>query len=131
VEQTEISVGKRKLPGFEAKVSYRYTVAGRNYQGGLLYFGYRPDRDPECARSRVNRYPPGTRVNVFYNPANPAAAVLESGHVNELEVQMERFRQTLLVLGLFLPVVLGIALGLSRLFIGIAMRKSLEAMEAG
>jgi hypothetical protein len=130
VNETEISVGKRKVRGFEAKVIYRYTVVGQEYQGGLLYFGYRPDIDPECARRLVQRYPPRIRLNVFYDPGNPAAAVLENGHVRELEEQMERFRQTALVLGLLLPVVLGIALGLSRLFIGIAMRKNLEAMEA-
>jgi hypothetical protein len=128
VDETEISVGKRKVRGFESKVIYRYTVAGRGYRGSLLYFGYRPDTDPECTRRLVERYPPGARVNVFYEPGNPAAAVLETGHVRELEEQMERFKRTVLVLGLLLPVVLAIALGLSRLFIGMAMRRSLEVM---
>ena len=66
--------------GWWPSVSYRYSVDGREYIsdnievtdfsiGNIGYF----------ARQVIQRYPVGECVKVYYNPENPAIAVLEPG----------------------------------------------------
>ncbi len=61
------------------EVRYEYEVAGRRYESNRVHFG------PTIgfgARSRVDawvaRYPQGSTVAAWINPANPAEAVLET-----------------------------------------------------
>lgn len=54
-------------------VLYRYQVAGSEFQGNRV----RLRRVTDPATQVVDRYPAGARVEVFYDPANPAASVLE------------------------------------------------------
>jgi hypothetical protein len=63
---------------FGATVSYAYRVAGRDYRSTRLYVG-RPvlGGNPKFAQAIIEKYPPGAPVSVFYNPANPAEAMLE------------------------------------------------------
>lgn len=63
---------------FCVRVVYRYRVAGREYQGDRVStlpaaFG------EERIRQMVESYPLGSEVSVFYDPAEPATAVLEPG----------------------------------------------------
>jgi Protein of unknown function (DUF3592) len=63
---------------FGATVSYAYQVGGRDYRSTRLYVG-RPvfGGSPKFAQDITTKYPSGASVPVFYNPANPAEAMLE------------------------------------------------------
>jgi hypothetical protein len=63
---------------FGATVSYAYQVSGRDYRSTRLYVG-RPVLSGSAKRAEaiIAKYLPGACVSVFYNPANPAEAMLE------------------------------------------------------
>lgn len=56
-------------------VQYSYQVSGQAYQGIKIAPG--PEVGGTGAGKVVARYPAGAQVMVFYNPQNPAEAVLE------------------------------------------------------
>lgn len=56
-------------------VQYSYQVGGRTYQSSKLAPG--PEVGGTGAGKVVARYPAGAQVMVFYDPNNPAEAVLE------------------------------------------------------
>ena len=56
-------------------VQYSYQVGGRTYQSSKLAPG--PEVGGTGAGKVVTRYPAGAQVMVFYDPNNPAEAVLE------------------------------------------------------
>ena len=56
-------------------VQYSYQVGGQSYQSSKLAPG--PEVGGTGAGKVVARYPAGVQVMVFYNPQNPAEAVLE------------------------------------------------------
>ena len=56
----------------EPIVSYEYAVDGRTYQCRRIKYGLTPKAAPALAKYKV-----GSQVAVFYNPANPADAILE------------------------------------------------------
>jgi hypothetical protein len=62
-------------------VRYGYEAGGEKRQGTVLQAGI-DDLGfvtPDLARARLVKYPPGAAVTVYYDPADPAAAVLETG----------------------------------------------------
>jgi hypothetical protein len=61
-----------------ASVRYVYRVGDREYQSTRLYAG-RPVfyGNPRVAAAIIAKYPPNAAVSVYYNPANPAEAMLE------------------------------------------------------
>jgi hypothetical protein len=66
---------------YEAVVKYRYAVRGSNHEGTRVSFG---DVDggnsfKKAAHGMVSRYPAGTEVRVYYDPAWPARSVLVPG----------------------------------------------------
>ncbi|NPV87117.1 MAG: DUF3592 domain-containing protein [Anaerolineae bacterium] len=61
---------------YEPIVEYTYTVGGRQYNGSKISFGAnRFDRN--TAQRKAAAYPQGASVTVFYDPSDPAKAVLE------------------------------------------------------
>lgn len=64
---------------YRSAVTYVYTVNGTQYTsdrlaiGGGLGYG-----SPAIAEREVAKYPAGSMVQVYYNPNNPAEAVLET-----------------------------------------------------
>jgi hypothetical protein len=67
---------------FRADILYDYQVAGVQYSGTRVSFGglWRIyfNRSNEWQATRIlNRYPEGKKVAVFYNPNDPAVAILE------------------------------------------------------
>ncbi len=56
-------------------VQYAYLVGGQTYQGRKIAPG--PEVGGTGAGRVVERYPAGAQVMVFYDPQNPAEAVLE------------------------------------------------------
>lgn len=55
-----------------AVVEYEFTVAGRVWRGSRVSLGETPNTD-----ATLERYPVGTIVEVFYDPADPGNCVLE------------------------------------------------------
>ena len=65
---------------YKAIIHYRYEVDGRPYAGTQRRFpepGYSTTEAPETEIAA--RYPAGSPVWVYVNPANPAESVLETG----------------------------------------------------
>jgi hypothetical protein len=62
---------------FGANVKYAYQVGGRDYRSTRLYVGRPVLGGSKMAQDILARYPTGASVSVFYNPANPAEAMLE------------------------------------------------------
>lgn len=63
------------------QIQYEYQINGNSYVSNVWRFGVgfaTSFREWE-ARSAVERYPTGSAIAVFFNPANPAEAVLEPG----------------------------------------------------
>lgn len=63
------------------RIEFSYEVAGQRHRRALDFpSGLTPSR--ELARSYIGRYPPGAKVNVYYDPARPEQATLErkTGH---------------------------------------------------
>jgi hypothetical protein len=59
-------------------VSYVYTVNGVSYQADRLRIGETiVSSDTRAAERAVARYPAGSDVTVYYNPADPADATLD------------------------------------------------------
>ncbi len=61
----------------EARVVYEYVVNGASFKGNRITFGGASSGNRSAARKTIERYPAGVEVDVFYDPAQPGAAVLE------------------------------------------------------
>jgi len=61
----------------QASITYMYAVSGSPFHGNRVKMG-----DPGNARKLIARYSKDRRVLVYYDPANPASAVLERGSSN-------------------------------------------------
>ncbi len=62
----------------KASVRYRYTVAGKAYEGERVRFGGRAHTTRLIAEQTVAKYPAGRRVEVLCDPKHPKNAVLET-----------------------------------------------------
>jgi hypothetical protein len=58
-------------------VRYRYTVAGFVHIGERLAFASPIYRDAISAQRVQDKLPPGKRIEVWYDPANPAEVVID------------------------------------------------------
>jgi hypothetical protein len=69
----------RSITYFDAlRLTYDYTVNGQPYTGQRLRLDGQPTPAESAAgRTLLDRYPPGAPVTVYYDPANPASAVLQ------------------------------------------------------
>lgn len=64
---------------YGANIHYTYSVSAKNYVGTRVTFVDVSTSNSSDARGTLARYPVGKAVNVFYNPNDPADAVLETG----------------------------------------------------
>ena len=60
-----------------ARITYRYVVGGKKYTCSRLSIG--EDLGNDDVAGKLERYPKGRMVEVFYDPAKPGKAVLERG----------------------------------------------------
>lgn len=60
-----------------AIIRYAYRVAGHDYQSTRLYAGRPVLSGGGAAAATVAKYPPNASVAVYYDPGNPAVAMLE------------------------------------------------------
>lgn len=72
--------GNRSSTTYKAIVVYDYTVDGKEYSSGRIWFGSDiSTSDQAQMRNIVKGYPTGSDVKVYYNPDDPAEAVLQPG----------------------------------------------------
>lgn len=64
---------------YKADIGYEYVVDGQTQNGSKVGFGDYGSSNASHARSIVNKYPPGEKVSVYYNPNQLETAVLEPG----------------------------------------------------
>ncbi len=84
-EQTDGNVVEAQVlspPGgdgeeYRAQVVYRYTVGERSYTSDRIGASESWQADARGPRRFVRDHPPGTRVLVYYDPANPDEAILD------------------------------------------------------
>lgn len=69
----------RNSASYFPRVRYRYTVDGVQYEGHRIWVEEQGRSSRGWAQEVVARYQPGTMVTVFYDPSNPAFAVLVPG----------------------------------------------------
>ena len=85
------------------RVRYKYSVAGRRYRGEVVsFFGFGYDEAIETA-SQLER---GHRVRVWFDPRNPASAVLDRGPTKAAVLQLLGGGALLLIGGVALPALL-------------------------
>lgn len=58
----------------DVRVAYNYVVGGATLRGNRIGMS---GSGSGTSKAKLARYRPGAEVDVFYDPANPAAAVLE------------------------------------------------------
>ena len=77
---TKTSDGKRRtMTEYRAVIRYEYSVGGMNYTGDRLTVertGY-SGKNRGAAENAIKAYPTGSVVFVYYDPNNPAEAVLK------------------------------------------------------
>ena len=59
-----------------AAVNFTYQVSGRDYQGNRLSFGGKVEGNQDEMNKFVAEYPAGKIIPVYYDPQNPAVALL-------------------------------------------------------
>ncbi len=64
---------------WEVKVRYCYTVAGREFEGTRVAFGYRGSSTQEEHEGIFAKLQLGSRVMVHYQPSDPGDSVLAAG----------------------------------------------------
>ncbi len=68
---------------YSPAVTYTYTVMGQRYEGRHIWAQGAPGSNSRRKAERIAaRYPEGSQVTVYYNPENPADAVLEQGNAS-------------------------------------------------
>jgi hypothetical protein len=84
---------------YRAAVQYSYRAAGKNYQASRVFWGGNEGRQKHMA-SVIETYPAGAKVRVFYDPNDPAEAVLDPIQ-NTGSRQMVLYAMAMVTLGLF------------------------------
>jgi len=67
-----------------AVIRYAYTVDGAEYEGRDVAAGDWPYRTARRAAHRLQRYPMGALVSVYYDPSQPSVAILKPGLAPEV-----------------------------------------------
>ena len=65
---------------YDATVVYRYEVNGVSYSSARVSYGGNSFYLEGSAKKIVSEYPPGSSIQVFYNPQNPQVSTLQRGY---------------------------------------------------
>ena len=100
---TVIASVVEKSPGhwwrYRAALQYNYRVGGKNYESSRIFWGGNEGGQKHMS-SVVETYPAGGSVRVFYDPKNPAEAVLDPIQ-NTGSRQLVLYALAMVTLGLF------------------------------
>jgi hypothetical protein len=64
---------------YGATIQYKYIVDGQEFQGNRRTFSNVRTSSVRNTEKILERYPPGSSVDVFYDPDDPSSSVLEPG----------------------------------------------------
>jgi hypothetical protein len=71
-------VGKSNAPTYSTDVRYRYLIGDENYESSRIGWGIKSaDRDRDIPEAFVRDHPAGHAIAVFYDPADPATAMID------------------------------------------------------
>lgn len=84
VLQSHVKRHGGKNTTYEARITYRYQVAGRDFTSQSVTIGNQLQAGRKRAQARCDRYPVGSTPEVFYDPADPKSACLERVHEGAL-----------------------------------------------
>ena len=79
--QTDTTATSNGVATYKADVAYRYKVNGANYSSSKVALLDLASSSGRGQQSIVQRYPDKSKVDVYYNPADPSEAILEPGSV--------------------------------------------------
>jgi hypothetical protein len=81
IRQAEVrrETDRKGLRYFGAQIVYDYEINGLVYTSSKVSFGDYSSGNPAHADEIVAQYPVGAQVRVYYDPAAPRVAVLETG----------------------------------------------------
>lgn len=89
----------------EARVEYEYDVAGAKLSGNRICFAGKARTSRRAAQAVTARYPAGSTVDVFYDPAKPSLCTLER--------RASPIANVLLAIGILFPIMgVGVTLAL-------------------
>ncbi len=86
ISRTRSRSGRRRRSRnmYSADIVYEYSVDNIIYRSERVSFGDYRSSSPAHAREVVDNYPVGASVRVYFDPENPATAVLEPGTMGGL-----------------------------------------------
>lgn len=64
---------------YRADIQYTYELNGHEFQGDRVFFGAMSTSERRQVFDLLLKYPKGTAVSVYYDPADPSQSVLEPG----------------------------------------------------
>ena len=79
--QTDTTATSNGVATYKADIAYRYKVNGANYSSSKVALLDLASSSSGRAQNIVQRYPDKSKVQVYYNPADPSEAILEPGSV--------------------------------------------------
>jgi hypothetical protein len=68
-------------PWYRPVVRYRYEIAGQRFEGNHIGWTEQQHRTYAKARTAIDSFSPGQKVNVYYDPKMPSSAVLNPGRM--------------------------------------------------
>jgi hypothetical protein len=81
IEASMTVIQDSEQPRFRPLVDYAYRVGERDYRCNRIQWGGLVDLPSRSAAAKVvGHYKTGKRIKVYYNPRQPAVAVLQPGH---------------------------------------------------
>lgn len=79
VEEYRYSSGRSTQKGYRPALRYQYVANGKSHTGSQYRFDGQDIRSQLYSQSVVDSMPVGSKVQVSYDPTNPATSVLSSG----------------------------------------------------
>jgi len=83
---------------YHPEIAFRYRVGAADYQSNRISFGFDRDGPQREAQNILDRYPMGSAVKVYYDPANPAFGILQPGQNDEMQLL---YKMDLWLIGIF------------------------------
>ena len=83
---TDTTTTNGSVATYKADIAYRYKVNGANYSSSKVAFLDLASSSTGRAQSIVERYPDKSKVDVYYNPADPSESILEPGSTGGINV---------------------------------------------
>jgi hypothetical protein len=80
VEPQHIHVGPNSHTRYIPKILYSYRVGGREYQSSNLVYDGPESFSAVDTKAMVGQMRPGSEIQVFYNPKNPAESYVYNGN---------------------------------------------------